>query len=97
MSLLSKLFGQSPAQPQQPQFFNQFGNMLGMAQKFKEFSSNPIGALMGMNPNLNIPQNLANNPEAVVKHLISTGQMTQQTFDQLSQTANQLQSMLPKF
>ena len=73
-----------------------FQNGMNMLQKFQQFAANPVAGLMSMNPRLQIPQNLMNNPEAVVRHLINTGQMTQEQYNQLSQTANQLQNMFYK-
>ena len=91
MSLLSNLMGigGSPG-------LSNLQNGMNMLQKFQQFAANPVAGLMSMNPNLNIPQSMMNNPEAVVRHLISTGQMTQEQYNQLSQTANQLQSMFNK-
>jgi len=98
MSLLSNLLGVNP-QPNQngSGMFGGIGNLVSMVQKFQQFKTNPVGALLQMNPNLNIPQNIANNPQAVVNHLLSTGQMSPQTYEQLTTTANQFQSMIPKF
>lgn len=103
MSLLSNFFNQNASPMAGP--MNQSGNgILGnlanlsaMFQKYQQFAQNPVGALLSMNPKLNIPQNLMNNPEAAVKHLISSGQMSQEEFNQFSQAANQFQSMLPRF
>lgn len=72
-------------------------NMMNMVQKFQQFRTNPVQALLSMNPGLNIPQSIANNPQAVVQHLIDSGQMTQEQYSQLNQMANQFQSMLPRF
>lgn len=75
-------------------FTQQPPNPFTMFQRFQQFRSNPVAALMQMNPNLNIPSNIANNPQAIVQYLLSTGQMTQDQFQQFSQQANQLQNML---
>jgi hypothetical protein len=72
-------------------------NPFEMLQRFNQFRSDPIGALMRSNPNLNIPQNISNNPQAIVQYLLSTGQMSQEQFQQFSQQANQLQGMLPRY
>lgn len=92
MSLLSNLMGIGGS----GNGFTGVQNGMNMLQKFQQFAANPVAGLMSMNPNLNIPQSMMNNPEAVVKHLISTGQMTQEQYNQLSQTANQLQNMFNK-
>ncbi len=86
MTSIRNFFNQSP---QLPGFLGNFANAMNM---FKQFSSNPMGALLGMN--VNIPQNLANNPQAMVQHLIGSGQMSQEQFNQLSKTANLFQQMM---
>ena len=91
MSLLSNLMGIGG-----PPGLSNLQNGMNMLQKFQQFAANPVAGLMSMNPRLQIPQSLMNNPEAVVRHLISTGQMTQEQYNQLSQTANQLQNMFNK-
>ena len=97
MSLLSNLFGIG-GRPQQniSGGLSNIQNGMSMLQKFQQFAANPVAGLMSMNPSLNIPQSIQNDPEAVEKHLISTGQMTKEQYDQLSKTANQLRNMFPK-
>lgn len=96
MSLMGNLLGFG-AQQQSSGPLQMFKNIADISQKFQQFSRNPVGSLLQMNPNLQIPQNIMNNPQAVVQHLISSGQMTQEEFNQLGQTANQIQPLLPKF
>lgn len=97
MSLLSNLFGINGS-PQQnlPRGLSNIQNGMNMLQRFQQFAANPVAGLISMNPKLDIPQGIQNNPEAVVKHLINTGQMSQEQYNQLSQTANQLRNMFPK-
>lgn len=64
---------------------NPLGNMANLMQKYNQFRSDPFGALMGMG--FNVPQNLQNNPEAMVNYLRNSGQMNNQQFEQLSQLA----------
>ena len=103
MSLLSNFFNQNnapiagPIGQQNNGFLGNLANMSALFQKYRQFAQNPVGALLSMNPNLNIPQNLMNNPEAAVKYLIDSGQMTQEQFNQFGQAANQFQSMFPRF
>ena len=66
---------------------NPFSNIMDLVRKFRQFSSNPFGELMGINPNLNIPQNISNNPQAMVQYLRNSGKMTPDEFDQCSQLA----------
>lgn len=56
-------------------------NMQFNQQMFTQFMQNPMQVLMSKR--LNIPQNLANNPEAMVQHLMNTGQMSQDTYNKL--------------
>jgi hypothetical protein len=65
-----------------PLFNNQLQN------QFQTFKSNPIAFLAQRN--VNLPQNLINNPEGAVKYLLQNGQMSQDMFNQISQIANQL-------
>ena len=96
MSLMGNLFSQGPFQ-QGGGIFGMFSNVAEMIQKFQQFSRNPVGSLLQMNPNVNIPQNAMNDPKAAVEYLINSGQMTQEQFNQFGQTAKQIQPLLPKF
>lgn len=49
---------------------------------FNTFMQNPMQFLAQRK--LNIPQNLQGNPQAMVQHLLNTGQMDQQTYDKLN-------------
>ncbi len=71
---------------------NPFGNMMNLVQMFNQFKNNPSGALMNMG--YNIPQNLQNNPEAIVNYLRNSGQMNDQQFNQFSNFAQQFQGFL---
>lgn len=71
-------------------------NISSWAGLFKQFTMNPIQAIMSMR-NVNTPKNFNGSAEDMVKYLISTGQMSQQDFEQFGQAANQIQNMLPKF
>lgn len=56
-------------------------NMPFNPQMFGQFMQNPMQFMMQRK--LNIPANMANDPKAIVQHLMNTGQMNQQTFNQL--------------
>ena len=58
-------------------------NILGMLQGLMQ---NPVGTLM--NANLNVPQNIANNPQAIIQHLLNTGQINQNQVNQAIQMKN---------
>lgn len=70
------------------------GGISNLIQRFQLFCQNPVSALLGIN--VNVPQNLRNNPEAMVNYLRNSGQMTEDQFNQFSQLANQFQAFLPK-
>lgn len=50
---------------------------------FQNFMKNPIQTLLSAN--LNIPQNIANNPQAIIQHLLSSGQVSQSQVNQAMQ------------
>lgn len=55
---------------------------------FQQFMGNPTQ--MMQRSGLNIPQNIANDPNAIIQHLLSSGRMSQQQYNQLQQMANNL-------
>lgn len=63
--------------------FNQFFN------SYRSFIGNPMQMLM---QRMNIPQNMANDPNAIIQHLMSSGQMDQPTYNRLKQMAGQIQN-----
>lgn len=65
-----------------PLFTNQLSN------QFQSFKTNPMGFLAQRN--LNIPQQYINDPEGAVHYLLNNGQMSQDTFNQISQIASRL-------
>lgn len=65
--------------------------------------SNPIQSLMSqvnqirnnpmqffMSRKLNMPENISNDPQAIVQHLLNTGQMTQAQYNKLQSQINQI-------
>lgn len=63
--------------------FNQFFN------SFRGFMGNPMQMLM---QRMNIPQGMANDPNAIIQHLMNSGQMNQNQYNQLKHTAEQIQN-----
>lgn len=57
-------------------------NVLGMLQQFKQ---NPMKMLLQRR--LNVPQNMLNDPNAIMQHLLQTGQINQQQVNQAYQMA----------
>ena len=57
-------------------------NLFSMLQQVK---ANPVQFLIQRR--LNVPANIANDPNAIVQHLLSTGQVNQQQVNQAYQMA----------
>ena len=60
-------------------------NPLQMIQQVK---SNPMQFLT--QHGVNVPQNIANNPEAITQHLLNSGTITQEQYNNAVKQANQL-------
>lgn len=58
--------------------------------QFKGFMGNPMQMLL--QNKLNIPQSMANDPNAIIQHLMNSGVMSQEQYNQLKQTAGQIQN-----
>lgn len=58
-------------------------NMMSVLQNFKQ---NPMQFLA---KKYNIPQNIANDPNAIIQHLMNTGQVSQNQYNQAMQMAQQ--------
>ncbi len=57
-------------------------NMMQLVQKCK---GNPVQMLMQMK--MNVPSNIANDPNAILNHLMSTGQVSQEQVNRAYQMA----------
>ena len=62
----------------------QSSNMMQMLQNLKQ---NPVQFLMQRK--FNVPQNVQNDPNAIIKHLMDTGQVSQSDYDRAMQMAQQ--------
>lgn len=62
----------------------QSSNMMAMLQNLKQ---NPMQFLM--QKKFNVPQNVQNDPNAIIKHLMDTGQVSQQQYNRAMQMAQQ--------
>lgn len=60
-------------------------NPSNMMQLLEQFKANPVQMLMQMK--LNIPANIANDPSAILNHLMSTGQVSQDQVNRAYQMA----------
>ena len=96
MNLMRNYFGGMPNNPNNsgPGLPGPLGNIMNVISKFKQFMQNPIGAILGSG--INIPQNIQNNPEAITNYLRSSGQMSENQYNQVSQLASWAQSLIGK-
>ena len=63
----------------------QMGNQL--LQDLQQLKSNPVQFLIQRR--MNIPQNIANDPNAIINHLLQTNQISQQQVDAAYQQMGQ--------
>ncbi len=79
-----------------PGILGKFGNIINLVNMFRKFLSNPVGALLesGLNIPSNISNNAANNPEAVTNYLRSSGAMSEEQYQQVSELASTTQQFL---
>ena len=59
-----------------------------MMQYLQMLRSNPMQFLLQRR--INVPPELMGNPQAIVQHLLNSGQMSQGVYNQLQSQANQL-------
>ena len=73
-----------------------FGNIKDIADMYQRFRQNPMQML---NQRFNIPQNVnLNDPNAILQHLMNSGQVSQNQINQVMQMKNNplIQSLLNK-
>lgn len=66
-------------------------NISDMARKIKE---NPMQFMIEQK--FQIPNGINNNPQAIIQHLLNSGQINQQQVNQAAQMLPQLQNLLGK-
>ena len=59
-------------------------NLMGLYQAFMQ---NPMGFLL--QSKINVPQNIANDPNAIIEYLMSNGARSQSQYNQAQQLFNQ--------
>lgn len=64
------------------------GNSTNPMQMLNQLMSNPVQFLASRK--LNIPQNISNNPQAIIQHLLNSGQMSQETYNRLQSQVSQM-------
>ena len=60
----------------------------GMMSQFGDFMRNPLQFLMQRR--INVPPQYANDPEGAVRYLLISGQMSQETYQLIRSTAEQM-------
>lgn len=65
-------------------------NIQNMAQMLGQLKSNPLQFLMQRK--FNIPQSIANDPNAIVQHLLSTNQVSQSAVNNAYQIMNSMKN-----
>lgn len=63
-------------------------NNNGVMDQFRSFTQNPIQFLL--QKNINIPEQFSNDPHGAVQYLLNNGQMSQDTFNKLRNTARKM-------
>lgn len=64
------------------------GNSTNPMQMLNQLMNNPVQFLASRR--LNIPQNISNNPQAIIQHLLNSGQMSQETYNRLQSQVSQM-------
>ena len=59
-----------------------------LLKNLQQLKSNPVGFLVQRK--LNVPANMANDPSAIVNHLLKTGQISQEQVNRAYQQMGQL-------
>lgn len=62
-------------------------NPMDMMQMLQQFKANPMQYLMQRR--FNVPANMANDPQAIINHLLKTGQVSQQQINNAYQQMGQ--------
>ena len=57
-------------------------------QMINQIKQNPIGFIMQRG--LNVPQNIANDPNKIIQHLMNTGQISQEQYNQVIKQAQKM-------
>lgn len=70
--------------------YDPFGSFPNMMSRFGNFMQNPMQALLQRR--INVPQNMMNNPAAIMQHMMNTGMLNQQQYNMARMTAQQAQN-----
>lgn len=61
-------------------------NNMNIINMLNGLRKNPIQTLLSAN--LNVPQDIANDPQAIIQHLLNSGQISQSQINQAIQQSN---------
>jgi len=64
------------------------GNTTNPMQMLNQLMSNPVQFLASRR--LNIPNNIGDDPKAIIQYFLNTGQMSQDTYNRLQNQVNQM-------
>ena len=67
-----------------------FGNMNNFLGSFQQFAQNPIQYMM--QKNVNIPQDIQNNPQQIQQYLLNSGRVSQSQMNWAQNMARQIQN-----
>jgi predicted amidophosphoribosyltransferase len=67
-------------------------NMSNVMQLFQVFRQNPMQFLLSRG--MNVPQNIQNDPNAIIQYMLNNGQISQQQYNQAAQMARQFQNQM---
>ena len=70
---------------------NNQNNQINFNSLYNQFTQNPVQFLI--KNRFNIPENIGNNPQTIIQHLLSSGQITQQQLMQVQNMMPQMQNM----
>ena len=70
-----------------PLYQSMQGQQPNIASALQNLKQNPMQFLI--QKKFNIPQNISNDPNAIIQHLMNTGQVSQQQYNRASSMAKQ--------
>ena len=70
---------------------NNQNNQINFNSLYNQFTQNPVQFLI--KNRFNIPENIGSNPQIIIQHLLSSGQITQQQLMQVQSMIPQMQNM----
>jgi hypothetical protein len=71
-----------------PIYNSMTGQQPGIMSAIQNLKQNPIQFLMQRK--FNVPQSIASDPNAIIQHLMNTGQVSQQKYNQVMQMIGQM-------